>query len=219
MGMKESQEQMPALQARPVSAAELGELAPKIRSDLRYSPLNTEEDRGPYAHRKSALGAVRHDLLRPADHMTAFAAMHEGKVVGFLAVEKTPQGKKAAIRELWTSLPGRPQRAVVAALLNTAKRYLVDHGYPKLEAKPVSASDEFSVMKRTPELGRFLRVSDGETGEAVEDIEIAEEDETSLPAAEDGEGPFGEAGNDNFASDDAEGGADESGSGGLREAA
>jgi hypothetical protein len=175
--------EMPGLQGKAVELGELSELASKIRQGNRYDALDTGNNRAAVSERKSALSGVKNEMRHSRGHMNAFVAMHEGNVVGFLAVETTPAGKQAAIQEMWTSLPGRRQRAIVGTLLTTARNYLVEHGYPKLKAEPLSASTDFSVVASNPELGRFLRISEPDAEPT--NISIAPEEPEGPEAAGD----------------------------------
>ena len=178
--MGEGAEAMPGMQVQQLGLKELSDLAPQIRA-LRYNALDTGKNRAPILERKGDLKEVKHDFLHSAQHKIAFAALHEGKVVGFLSVDKVPQGKVATIDDLWASVPGRPQRGVVGKLLNAARDYLTDHGYPKLRAAPIHASSDFSVVTANPEIGRFLRISHPEAEDVI-DIAIAPEE---LPTVSD----------------------------------
>jgi|GEM_PF-4253624 hypothetical protein len=181
-GMKEGHE-MPGLQGKELNLGELSELAGKIRSRLRYDALDTGMNRAATSERKGVVKEIKHELLQLSDHMVTFAAMHEGNVVGFLAVEKTPSGKKASVKALWTSVPSTAQRPIVGKLLNTAKHYLTDHGYPKLKIEPISASPDFAVVTANPTIGRFLRIERNANAEERMDIQIAEEETMSHVAS------------------------------------
>ena len=184
--MKQSAEQLPGIRVVPVeSAGELSEYGSGIRR-LRYDALNTEENKGPWLRRRGAVSEIKKSFKRPADHDVAYVAMDGEDVVGFLAVEKTPAGKRADIRQLWTSLPGHPQRAVIAKLIGAAKHYLTDRGYPRLTALRISPSADFRVIKDSPVGGRYLRMKDPEALEDDPmDIAVAEEEFETPEAAND----------------------------------
>lgn len=176
----------------------LSEYASQIRG-LRYNALNIGENRAPLLARRKELGAVKHTLTHP--HPDALFIAKDGeKVIGFLAVKRTPEGRKAQIRQLWTSLPGHPQRAVMAGLIKTAKHELTDHGYPRLNVDRISPSSDFTVIRNSPAGGRYLRMMNTEELESEPtDIDISAEEENELPAEimEESSQEVSEAANDN----------------------
>lgn len=189
---------MKGLQVEQVTS--LSEYASQIRG-LRYNALNTGENRAPFLVRRKELGAVKHTLTHP--HPDALFIAKDGeKVIGFLAVKRTPEGKKAQIRQLWTWLPGHPQRAIMAGLIKAAKHELTAHGYPRLNVDKVAPSSDFSVVRNSPAGGHYLRMMNAEDleGEPT-DIDISAEEENELPAEIMEESPQEppEAANDNAA--------------------
>ena len=159
----------------------LSEYASHIRTNCRYNALNTDENKAPLTVRKRELGAVRH-TLHHANPDTVFIAKDGERIVGFLSVKKTPQGKKAEIRQLWTALPGHSQRVIIGGLIRAAKQELTDKGYSRLNVERISPSTDFRVMRRGPAGGRYLLMIDPERSESeAMEIDISPEEENELP--------------------------------------
>ena len=160
-------EEMPGLRVEQLDPHELGAYGSKIRA-LKYNVLDPKlnnSNEGSLGQRRQDLGEIKASIHAPGEHDVLYVAKDGEDVVGFLAIEKTPEGKIASIRQLWTYLPEARQRAIAGRLIDAAKGYLTSRGYPRLQAEKMSSASNFSIIAATPERGRYLNItrSDMET--------------------------------------------------------
>ena len=171
--MKEGTEAMPGLRGRLVTKEEFTQFAPQIRN-LRENAFDTtlnQRQKGSHGERKSALKEVRKEMKAPGEHIHVFLAFDAAdKVVGFLAVHTTPEGRIAEAEELWTDLPGQKQRAIEHKLFGAARAYLNGHGYPRLTVKPEHESRATAIVRSGGDFHRFIRKGETEVAEAMEEI-------------------------------------------------
>lgn len=164
------------------------ELGSKIK-ELKYNVLDTslsQSEGGSLEQRKHNIAEIKKSISEPGEHDLLFVAKQGEDVVGFLAIKKTPQGKKAAIRQLWTARPGEAQRRVIGMLLGSAKNTLTEHGYTKVDVERIRPSSGFRVVAAKPELGRILRITDADTeNKESETVDIHIDDESVASGAGD----------------------------------
>ncbi|MCR4325997.1 MAG: hypothetical protein NUV59_04355, partial [Patescibacteria group bacterium] len=157
--------------------------------ELKYNVLDTslsQSEGGSLEQRKHDIAGIKKSISQPGEHDLLFVAKQGEDVVGFLAIKKTPQGKKAAIRQLWTARPGETQRRVIGTLLGAAKQTLTASGYTKVDVERIRPSSGFRVVAAKPELGRVLRITDADTeNKKSEHVDIPIDDEAEASGAVD----------------------------------
>lgn len=108
------------------------------------------------------LKPISKEFRSSAEHEAAFAAYdRNGEVVGFLYIELDPHGRRATIKEMWSSVPEGSQAEIITKLLDAAKGELPDERYPRLDVEAAVQAKHFRRLAANPRY-KFLRIHDAE---------------------------------------------------------